>query len=91
MTQRVDPTKIGMLHHADALATYDEDLVSGRNPPGWKPHQAGELDAIKKLKKQHPDKPISITRRDPGERGPLLLHVGDETFVVEDGKMRKQV
>lgn len=90
MTERVDPIKVGMVHHADALATHEEDLLAGRVPPGWKPHQPGELEAIKKLKKDHPDEPISVTRRDPGESGPLLLHVGDESFIVAGGKLRKE-
>lgn len=91
MTQGADSTrKIGMLHHADAFATHEEDLAAGRVPPGWKPHQKGELEAIRKLKDEHPDKPLTVTRRDPGETGPLLLHVGDETFVVVKGKLRKE-
>lgn len=35
--------------------------------------------------------PVSFTRRDPEESGPLLVHVGDDTHVVTaDGKTRKQ-
>jgi hypothetical protein len=44
--------------------------------------EAGEHELVEKLIAKHPDKPISITRRDPGESGPLLVHVGDKTYEV---------
>jgi hypothetical protein len=79
-----------MLHDADALASHKEDLAAGRRPPGWKPHKRGELAAIKKLMVQHPERSLAITRRDPGEKGPLLIHIIDgDTYQVARGKLEK--
>lgn len=34
--------------------------------------------------------PVSVTRRDPGEKGPLLAHVGDKTYVIsKTGKVKE--
>jgi hypothetical protein len=48
-----------------------------------------ETQAIEKLIAEHPDAPVSLTRRDPGERGPVLVHLGDQTFEVDGNKVRK--
>lgn len=59
--------------------------------PGRIPLNAAEHDAVETLIAKNPDKPLSITRRDPGETGPLLVHVGDDTYTVnEQGRARKQ-
>ncbi len=52
-------------------------------------HQA-EVAAVDKLRGEHPDGNISLTRRDPGETGPLLVHVDSDTYEVgSDGKRKK--
>jgi hypothetical protein len=39
---------------------------------------------------EHPDESLAITRRDPGEKGPLLIHViGGDTYEVAGGNLRK--
>lgn len=38
--------------------------------------------AIDKLVEQHGD--LSFTRRDPGETGPLLVHIGDDIYEVDE-------
>jgi hypothetical protein len=49
-----------------------------------------EHDAVDNLIAKHPDASVSMTRRDEGNTGPLLVHVDDDTYVVtEDGKTRK--
>lgn len=58
---------------------------------GRLPLNAAEHDAAETLAAKNKGKPVSLTRRDPGETGPLLVHVGDDTYVVgEDGRARKQ-
>jgi len=52
--------------------------------------QDAESAAIEKLRSENPDAAISLTRRDPGNTGPLLVHVDDDTYEVgEDGKRKK--
>jgi hypothetical protein len=54
------------------------------------PHTDAEGAAITKLIAKHPAEPVSLTRRDPGETGPLLVHVGDDTYEVSGaGRSRK--
>lgn len=49
-----------------------------------------ETAAVGKLQSENPDATISLTRRDPGETGPLLVHVDDDSYEVdEDGKRKK--
>ena len=58
---------------------------------GRLPLNEAEHAAVAKLTAKNPDAPVSLTRRDPGESGPLLVHVGDSTHIVsEDGKTQKQ-
>jgi prefoldin subunit 5 len=50
-----------------------------------------EHDAVDKLRAKYADAAISLTRRDPDNTGPLLVHVDNDTYVVgEDGKVTKQ-
>ncbi len=50
-----------------------------------------ELSAISKLRDKNPAAAISYTRRDPGESGPLLVYVDDDTYTVQDdGATRKK-
>lgn len=45
-----------------------------------------ELAAVDELIAAHADERISLTRRDPGETGPVLVHISDVTHeVAEDG------
>jgi hypothetical protein len=46
------------------------------------PLTAAEHDAVEALIAKHPDEAVSITRRDPGETGPVLVHVGDATYEI---------
>ncbi len=49
-----------------------------------------EKAAVEKLAHENDGAAISLTRRDPGETGPLLVHVDDATYEVgEDGKRKK--
>lgn len=41
-----------------------------------------EERAVEQLLADHAGEPVSLTRRDAGERGPVLVHVGDRTFEV---------
>ncbi|HWE83049.1 MAG TPA: hypothetical protein VG265_15460 [Gaiellaceae bacterium] len=38
-----------------------------------------ELAALEQLLAANPGVQASLTRRDPGETGPVLVHIGDET------------
>lgn len=58
---------------------------------GCIPLSPAEHEAVDKLATEHPGESLSLTRRDPGESGPLLVHVGADTFMVgDDGQRRKQ-
>lgn len=58
---------------------------------GRLPVNPAEHDAVETLIAKNPDDSVSLTRRDPGETGPLLAHVGDATYLVDDnGRARKQ-
>lgn len=58
---------------------------------GRPPLTPAEHDAVETLIVRHPDEPVSLTRRDPGETGPLLVHVGAATYIVDGaGRVRKQ-
>jgi len=55
------------------------------------PLHPAEHEAVEKLIAKNPDEAVSVTRRDPGNTGPLLVHVGESTYLVgEDGRPRKQ-
>jgi hypothetical protein len=50
-----------------------------------------EHAAVDKLASKNADAAVSMTRRDPGEAGPLLVHVDNSTYIVDDaGKATKQ-
>ena len=56
-------------------------IGAGRIPLNEAEHQA-----VEELIAAHPGVAVSLTRRDPGESGPVLVHVDAATFVVaEDG------
>lgn len=59
--------------------------------PGRIPLNAAEHAAVDKLAAKHPDAPLGLTRRDPGNTGPLLVHAVDAAYLVsEQGKATKQ-
>lgn len=54
------------------------------------PHTEAEGEAIARLQAKHGEQ-ATLTRRDRGDTGPLLVHIGEETWLVgEDGKTAKQ-
>ena len=58
--------------------------------PGRLPLNEAEGTAIQKLVAKH-DSSATLTRRDPSESGPVLVHIGDDTWLVsETGKVSKQ-
>jgi hypothetical protein len=55
------------------------------------PLEQAEHDAVDKLIANNADAAVSFTRRDPGDTGPLLVHVNDDTYVVsKNGAAKKQ-
>ena len=55
------------------------------------PLTAAEHDAVETLIAKNPGESVSVTRRDPGESGPLLVHASDHTYLVdEQGRAHKQ-
>jgi hypothetical protein len=48
-----------------------------------------EHDTIEKLLANHDGGPVTLTRRDPGETGPILAHAGDDTYQVDGAKAKK--
>jgi len=59
--------------------------------PGRLPVSDAEQKAIEKLMAENEGEPVSFTRRDPGETGPVLAHVGDKTIEIDEGGHRKKV
>jgi len=58
---------------------------------GRLPLTPAEHDAVDTLISKNPGQDVSVTRRDPGETGPLLVHVDETTYVVDEhGRARKQ-
>lgn len=58
---------------------------------GRLPLSEAEHAAVDKLIAKNPDEPLTLTRRDPGETGPLLVHASDTTYLVDEtGRTRKQ-
>lgn len=51
---------------------------------GRLPLLAAEHDAVDTLIAKNPGASVSLTRRDPGETGPLLVHVGDIEYQVDE-------
>ncbi len=58
---------------------------------GRLPLNDAEHAAVDKLRGENEDAEISATRKDPGETGPLLVHVDDDTYEVADDGKRKKV
>ena len=53
------------------------------------PHNDAEGEAIAKLLAKHGDA-ATLTRRDPGETGPLLVHIGHDSWQIDqDGNATK--
>lgn len=53
------------------------------------PLSEAESQAVDDLIAANPDEQVSLTRSEPGDTGPLLVHVGDESYLVgEDGSTR---
>jgi hypothetical protein len=49
-----------------------------------------EHEAVEQLLAAHGDKVVSLTRRDPGETGPVLVQLEDGTYEVDEtGKTAK--
>ena len=55
------------------------------------PINDAEHAAVDKLIGENPDANVSLTRRDPGESGPLVVHVDDDSYEVADDGKRKKV
>ena len=61
-------------------------LTEGRLPLNEAEHKA-----VDKLIAEHDGASASLTRRDPGETGPLLVHVGEKTWEIDETGKRKKV
>lgn len=48
-----------------------------------------ETETVDYLLTEHAGKSASLTRRDPGESGPVLVHVDASTFQITGSKMEK--
>lgn len=58
---------------------------------GRLPLSPAEHRAVDKLTAENENAAISFARRDPGEVGPLVVHVDEDTYLVDaDGKRSKQ-
>lgn len=58
---------------------------------GRLPLNEAEHAAVDKLIAKNPDETVSFTRSEPGESGPLHVHVGAATYVVNrNGKTTKR-
>lgn len=54
------------------------------------PLQEAEDHAISELLADHPGQPASLSRRDPGETGPIIVQIGASTWeIAADGRSRK--
>lgn len=52
--------------------------------------EEAESKAVDKLMGENEGKPVAMTRRDPGETGPLIVDVdGVEYEIAADGKRKK--
>lgn len=57
---------------------------------GRLPFSDAEHQAVDKLQDEHPNENMTVTRRDPGETGPLVAHIGDDSWEIgDDGKRKK--
>jgi hypothetical protein len=67
------------------LAAAGGHLYEGRIPMTELEH-----DSVDKLVAANSGQSVSLTRRDPGDTGPVLVHVGDDTYQIDDnGRTRK--
>ncbi len=58
--------------------------------PGRIAMNEAESAAVEKLADEHDGESLTLTRRDPDETGPLLVHIGEESWeLADDGKRRK--
>ena len=51
---------------------------------GRVPLSEAENEAVDALISKNEGEPVSLTRRGPGETGPLLAHVGDASYEIDD-------
>lgn len=79
---------------AELHALVSTDPTMGPLLPGRIPLNKAEHAAVDKLaaKSEHADAQISLTRRDPGNTGPVVVHVDGigEWHIDEHGKAAKQ-
>jgi hypothetical protein len=61
-------------------------IEQGRIPLSKEEHVA-----IEKLLRENDGAAISLTRRDPGETGPVLVHVADVTYQIDENGHRRKV
>lgn len=58
--------------------------------PGRIPMSDDEHRGVEKLLAEHEGEQAGLTRRDPGDSGPVLVHIGGDTWeIAEDGKRKK--
>lgn len=50
-----------------------------------------EQEAVNRLLKKHGQEGVSMTRNDPGESGPVLVTIGDQSWLVDDAGHSKKV
>lgn len=55
------------------------------------PLSKAEHGAVEKLLAEHPDAAVSLTRRDPGETGPVLVHIDDVSYQIDEKGHRRKV
>ena len=53
---------------------------------------AEEAEALDRLleREEVGDKSFSLTRTEPGEKGPIRVEIGDEAWHIDGGSFRKQ-
>jgi hypothetical protein len=55
------------------------------------PLTAKEAEGVEQLLDQYPGESATLTRRDPGETGPLLVTIGGEEYeIAKNGKSKKR-
>jgi hypothetical protein len=55
------------------------------------PLNGAERKAVDKLMHERDGAAISLTRRDPGDTGPVLVHVDNDTYQIDETGHRKKV
>jgi hypothetical protein len=48
------------------------------------PLTAEEHTAVQRLLEKHSGESVTLTRRDPGETGPVLVHAGNASYQVSE-------